>query len=86
MATKVQEVKDKKLLVAQEREIAVKKKLEKADKVKFEVIKYQKEKTAERLKKWEERKQVHETKLNVKLNKLAKESNKYTKKYGDVLM
>ena len=86
MATKVQEVKEKKQLAAQERELAVKKKLEKADKVKFEVIKYQKEKTAERLKKWEERKQTHEAKLTVKLNKLAKESNKYTKKYGDILM
>ena len=86
MANKIQEVKEKKELLAQERDIALKTKLDKAIKFKTENIKYQKEKTIERAKKWEERKKVHEHKLDVKLNILAKQSNKYTKRFGDGLM
>ena len=43
MASKIQEVKDKKELLAQERDVALKSKLDKAEKVKSEMIKYQKE-------------------------------------------
>ena len=53
MANKIQEVKDKKELQAQERDVALKSKLDKAIKVKSEMIKYQKEQTLERAKKWE---------------------------------
>ena len=40
MADKIQEVKDKKELLAQERDVALKSKLDKAIKVKSEMIKY----------------------------------------------
>ena len=86
MAGKIQEVKDKKELQAQERDQALKTKLEKAIKFKSETIKYQQGKTMERAKKWEERKKVHTEKLKVNLNNLAKQSNKYTKRFGDKLM
>ena len=72
MASKIQDVKERKELLAAERDVALKSKLDKAIKVKEEMVKYQKEQTLERAKKWEERKKNHEGKLTVKLNQLNK--------------
>ena len=78
-------MKEEKLRKNIEAEKAVYTKWEKAAKVQEELRKFQQEKTIERAKKWEERKVKHTNKLKLEEMGRAKESKKYTNKFGDVL-
>ena len=85
MANKQEQLKEEKLRKNIEAEKAVYTKWEKAAKVQEELRKFQQEKTIERAKKWEERKVKHTNKLKLEEMGRAKESKKYTNKFGDVL-
>ena len=85
MANRQEQLKEEKLRKKIETEKAVYTKWEKAAKVQEELRKYQQEKTIERAKKWEERKEKHTNKLKLEELGRAKESKKYTNKFGDVL-
>ena len=65
---------------------AVYTKWERAQKNQEENRKIQHEKTIERLQKWGQRKEKHNSKLKIQELNRVKESKKYTLKFGDELM
>ena len=78
-------MKEEKLRKNIEAEKAVYTKWEKAAKIQAELRRDQQEKTIERAKKWEERKEKHTNKIKLEELGRAKESKKYTNKFGDIL-